>query len=68
MFKILFEKLFCLHDYQLVNQFEMKSEFDIIVEAGKVPTSVHSITRMVVTDYKCTKCSNIKRLIAKTPH
>lgn len=47
MFKILFEKLFCLHDYQLVNQFEMKSEFDIIVEAGKVPTSVHSITRMV---------------------
>ena len=61
-------RLFCLHDYYLVNQFEMKSEFDIVVENGKVPNTWDTQIRRIVTDYKCGKCNNIKRLTAKTPH
>lgn len=61
-------RLFCSHDYYLVNQFEMKSEFDIVVENGQVPNTWNSQTRRIVTDYKCSKCNNIKRLTAKTPH
>ena len=64
----LISRLFCQHDYHLVNQFEMKSEFDIVVEAGKTPNTWNSQTRRIVTDYKCSKCNNIKRLTAKTPH
>lgn len=61
-------RLFCSHDYHLVNQFEMKSEFDIVIEAGKVPNTWNSQRRRIVTDYKCSKCNNIKRLTATTPH
>ena len=60
-------RLFCQHDYHLVNQYEMKSEFDIVVEAGKTPNTHNSQTRILITDYKCSKCNNIKRLTAKTP-
>lgn len=60
-------RLFCQHDYHLVNQYEMKSEFDIIVEAGKTPNTHNSQTRKLITDYKCSKCNKIKRLTAKTP-
>jgi hypothetical protein len=65
--KAFFENLFCSHDYHLVNQFEMKSEFDIIHESGRRPMTIHSLKRLQVTDYKCSKCPKIKRLIAKTP-
>ena len=79
MCKILIEKLralrqyfvnsslFCRHNYELVNQFEMMSEFDIVVANGKVPNTWNSQKRRVVTDYKCKKCNNIKRLQAVTP-
>ena len=60
-------RLFCQHDYHLVNQYEMKSEFDIVVEAGKTPNTHNSQTRKLITDYKCSKCNKIKRLTAKTP-
>ena len=60
-------RLFCQHDYHLVNQYEMKSEFDIVVEAGKTPNTHNIQTRRLITDYKCSKCNNIKRLTAKTP-
>lgn len=59
--------LFCQHDSELVNQFEMMSEFDIVVTNGKVPNTWNSQTRRVVTDYKCKKCNCIKRLQAVTP-
>jgi len=45
----------------------MKSEFDIVVEAGKVPNTWNSQKRRIVTDYKCSRCNNIKRLTATTP-
>jgi hypothetical protein len=61
------KSLFCKHDYVLINQIEMKSEFDIIVESGKQPTTCNSLTRLTCTDYKCSKCSKLKRLTAKTP-
>lgn len=57
----------CKHDYELVNQFVIKSEFEIIVENGKVPKGWNSAKRRVVTDYKCKKCGKIKRLQAVTP-
>jgi hypothetical protein len=62
------KKLFCSHDYKLVNQFELKSEYDIVVENGYIPTTLESMRRLIITDYKCTKCSKLKRLKAKTPH
>jgi hypothetical protein len=58
--------LICKHNYELLNQFEMKSEFDIVQEHGKVPNTHNSQTRKVVTDYKCTKCQKIKRFVEKT--
>jgi hypothetical protein len=60
-------RLFCNHDYNLINQHTMDSEFDIVVKAGKKPNTHNSQTRMLITDYKCSKCNNIKRLTAKTP-
>ena len=60
-------RLFCQHDYHLVNQYEMKSEFDIVVESGKIPNTHNSQPRRLITDYKCSKCNKIKRLTAKTP-
>jgi hypothetical protein len=59
--------LFCRHSYELINQFEMTSEFDIVVANGKVPNTWNSQKRRIVTDYKCKKCNNIKRLQAVTP-
>ena len=65
MRKIL-KRLFCSHNYQLINQFEMKSEFDIVVENGKVPNTWNSRTRKTVTDYKCSECNKLKRLTVNT--
>ena len=58
--------IFCNHDYTLLNQIEIKSEFDIVGESGRTPNSHTSITRTYITDYKCNKCGKIKRLKAKT--
>lgn len=57
--------LFCEHDYELINQIELKSEYDIVVESGFTPKTTLNITRKVITDYKCTKCNKMKRLTAK---
>ncbi len=43
-------RLLCQHDYHLVNQYEMKSEFDIVVESGKTPNTPNSKTRRLITD------------------
>lgn len=59
--------LFCRHNYELINQFEIMSEFDSVVANGKVPNTWNSQKRRIVTDYKCKKCNNIKRLQAVTP-
>lgn len=58
--------LFCRHNYELINQFEIMSEFDIVVANGKVPNTWNSQKRKIVTDYKCKKCNKIKRLQAVT--
>tara|TARA_B110000259_G_scaffold158989_2_gene181748 strand:+ start:1014 stop:1352 length:339 start_codon:yes stop_codon:yes gene_type:complete len=60
-------RLFCKHDYNLINQYTMDSEFDIVVKTGKTPNTHNSQTRRIVTDYKCEHCKKIKRLTAKTP-
>lgn len=64
--KTLLKILFCAHDYKLINQFEMMSEFDIVVKNGRVPNTWNSQARKVVTDYKCNKCNKIKRLVSLT--
>ena len=55
-------RLFCSHDYYLTNQFEIKSEYDIVVESGKVPHTLLSLKRKYIWDYKCSKCQKTKRL------
>ena len=59
--KALLKRLFCTHNYQLINQFEIKSEFDVVVENGKVPNTWNRLTRKVITDYKCSECNKFKR-------
>jgi len=60
------KRLFCNHDYKIINQFEMKSEFDIVAENGWTPRSWCRLKRQTITDYKCIKCKKMKRLIVKT--
>jgi hypothetical protein len=61
-------RLFCSHDYHLVDKFEIKSEFDIVHDSGRTPNSLCSLTRKYIWDYKCSKCNNIKRFTNSTPH
>jgi len=61
-------KTFCKHDYVLVNQFELPSEYDIVVESCYRPKTSCSLTRKMVSDYKCSECGDIKRKIVKTHH
>lgn len=56
------KRLFCAHDYHIVNQSEIKSEFDIINENGYAPNTHSSKKRKYITDYKCSKCNKLKRL------
>lgn len=63
----IFKQLFCNHNYELVNQFQEPSEFDIVVQNGKIPNTHCSLKRLTVTDYKCTKCDKLKRFVVKTP-
>jgi hypothetical protein len=58
-------KLFCNHNYELINQCLMESEFDMIVRSGMVPTTWTDQCRKLITDFKCTKCGKIKRKIVK---
>ncbi len=60
-------RLFHSHNYIMVNQFEMKSEFDIVCENGFVPNTWTKRIRKVITDYKCTICNKIKRFRETTP-
>lgn len=58
----------CNHDYNLINQFEMMSEFDIICSHSYTPNTWCSKKRTYVTDYKCQKCGKLKRLTETTAH
>jgi len=60
------EKLFCKHDYEQINQVVMESEYDMVVNSFKIPNTHLSLTRKLITDYKCNKCGKIKRFIEKT--
>jgi hypothetical protein len=60
-------RLFHSHNYIMVNQFEMKSEFDIVCQNGFMPNTWTKIKRKVITDYKCTICNKIKRFEETTP-
>jgi hypothetical protein len=62
------KQLFCSHDYHLINQTEVPSEFDVVAKSGYIPNSHCSLKRLIVTDYKCSKCNHLKRLTAKTPN
>ena len=58
--------LFCDHNFEFTKQFEVKSEFDIVHESGHAPSTLCSLTRKTVTDFKCEKCKKLKRLIVRT--
>jgi hypothetical protein len=61
-------RLFCSHDYHLVNQFEIKSEYDIVEDSGRTPSNHCSLKRKYIWDYKCSKCQKLKRLENMTAH
>jgi hypothetical protein len=62
MLKRIFNWLFCSHDDTLVNQFEMKSEFDIISDNGFTPKTWQKMKRKTISDYKCSHCKRVKRI------
>jgi len=62
----MFKQLFCSHDYSLVNQFIIDSEFDVVVKAGAEPAPHRSLIRTYISDYKCIWCGKLKRLREKT--
>lgn len=62
LFLELFKRILCTHDYHEINHFEIKSEFDIIDDAGFSPNTHCSRKRKYITDYKCSKCNKLKRL------
>ena len=64
--RALWNKLVCVHNYTLLNQFTMESEFDMINASRYTPRTNHSLTRRTITDYKCEKCGKLKRFTAKT--
>ena len=61
-------KLFSSHYYELLNHFEIKCEFDIVVEKGYFPNSQNIQERKYVTDYVCKKCGKVKIFTAHTSH
>jgi len=65
-FKEIITRLFCTHDYNLVDRFVLKSEYDIVHESGRTPNTFCSITRKHIWDYKCSKCNKMKRLTNDT--
>ena len=62
IFSDIIERIFCTHDYHIVNQIEIKSDFDIVSDSGKTPNTHCSRKRKYITDYKCSKCNKLKRL------
>ena len=58
--------LFCHHNYELINQFIIDSEFDIVRKGGLTPNTFQSLIRKYVTDYKCVTCGKLKRFVEKT--
>ena len=62
----IFKKLFCKHNYDLINQIELPSEFDIMMDRCGQAKSYHSVKRTYISDYKCSCCGKFKRLKAKT--
>jgi len=38
----------------------------MVVNSFKIPNTHLSLTRKLITDYKCNKCGKIKRFIEKT--
>lgn len=66
MWKLIIEKLFCKHDWEQINEINIPSEFDNIVQNNYKPTSLYDTTRKYISDYQCKKCGKFKRLETKT--
>ena len=63
---IMFKKIFCSHDYEIINQFTIKSAFDIIADRRLTPNTHSCMKRQYITDFKCSKCNKLKRCIEVT--
>lgn len=59
-------RIFCQHNFIIINQLDLMSEFDIVVMRSKVPNTWNSKKRKTVTDFECNKCKKIKRKITET--
>lgn len=56
----MFDKLFCSHNYDIIKEYDFKSNFEIIREAGLNPTTHDSLKRKKIIITKCSKCNKIK--------
>jgi hypothetical protein len=62
----LIKQLFCGHDYDKLDHYEIPSESDAIYGMGLKPTTWSSFTRKYITVYKCNKCGKLKRFKEST--
>lgn len=62
----MFKQFFCNHDYEKINEFVTKSEFEQIKDRGLIPTTHSSNSKKYITDFKCKKCLKLKRLVVKS--
>ena len=56
----MFKKLFCSHDYNIIKELNISSEFDIVCENNRRPTTWNSRKRKHILVFKCTKCKKLK--------
>ena len=54
------------HNYNIINQFETKSEAEQLHEMGLRPKTCSSFQKLYVTDFKCSICGKLKRKIVKS--
>jgi hypothetical protein len=60
--KRFFRRLFCAHDYEIINEFTVMSKAEMIHGLGLKPNTHTSFKRKYITDLKCNHCRKHKRL------
>lgn len=53
------------HNYEIINQFETKSETEQLHEMGLRPNTHSSFSKKYITDFRCSICGKQKRKVIK---
>ena len=56
----MFKRLFCSHDYQIIEKIYYKSNFELVKESGYVPNTLNSTKSKTVLVLKCAKCKKME--------